>query len=471
MMRILVRKELLAVMRDGRAWILGLAILGLVVSVFGIAHLELERARIAERTAEAAARSQWDVQGEKHPHRGAHFGMYVFAPDSPLAAFDPGISRFLGNALWMEPHKRNMLRFSEAADAPVAGRFSQFTPAFVLTAILPLLVVGLGFGAVVQERESGTLRMLRGLAVRKQEFVWSKFVALSTASASALALAFILIMIPLSWQTESADVLARGALLGLVFLGYAGTFVALAIAVSAFSTTARQALLVLLTLWILLVFIVPRSAAAIAEQAVRLPTPVEFWSAIKRDYERGLPGDGDLATRGKRFDEDLLRRYDVKRLEDLPVGAYAIRRLERDAYADKVHQLHFNELWRRFARQEAILRNASFFSPALAMQLTSMKLAGTDLQHRRHFEEAAEAYRRRINTRIDEWDAAHSRGLRSFDDKYGNDALWQSMDRFTYKPLSAGSALRLAMPDASILALWCLMAMSFLAAAAWRLRL
>jgi len=470
-MRLLVRKELLAVMRDGRAWTLGVAILVLFLSVFGIAHLELERARKAERAAEASAREQWDAQGDKHPHRGAHFGMYVFAPDSPLAAFDPGIGRFLGNALWMEPHKRNMLRFSRANDAPVAGRFSQFTPSFVLTSILPLLVVGLGFGAVVQERESGTLRMLRGLAVRKQEFVWSKFMALSAATASALALAFSLIMIPLAWQADSLDVLVRGALLGLAFLGYAGVFVALAIAVSAFSATARQALLILLSVWILLVFIVPRGAAAIAEQTVRLPTPAEFWSAIKRDYEQGLPGDGDLATRGKRFDEELLRRYGVQRLEDLPVGAYAVRRLERDAYADRVHQLHFDELWRRFARQEAILRSASFFSPALAMQLTSMKLAGTDLQHRGHFEEAAEAYRRRINTRIDEWDAAHSRGLRSFDDKYGNDALWQSMDRFTYEPPPAGSALLSAMPALGILALWAAAAMSLLVAAAWRLRL
>lgn len=470
MMRLLVRKEWLALARDGRIVALALAAIALFVAVFVARHGELRQAQQDRRYAEEATRAQWDTQGEKHPHRGAHFGLYVFAPASPLASFDPGVGRYLGQALWLEPHKRNMPRFSQTGDDPVSSRFGEFTPAFVLTVIYPLLLVAAVFSAVTQERESGTLRMLRSLAMHEQRFMWGKFFALLAAAAAIAVPAFGTVVIFAAWDAFTADTLLRGMLLCLTFLTYSAVFIALGLAVSAQCRSSRQAFVILAALWIAFVFIVPRAGAAAARQAAALPSPEQFWSAIRRDYEQGLPGDGDLAARSKRFDEALLRKHGVQRLEDLPVGAYAVRRLHRDAYADKVHAIHFNDLWGRFAQQEAALRRAALLSPAVAMQLLSMKLSGTDLAHRRHFEEAAEAYRRTINTRIDEWDAANSRGLRSFDDRYGDDGLWQSINRFTYRPPTAETALDSALPEIAILTGWLLLALLLLAMAARSVR-
>lgn len=471
MMPLLIRKEWLALARDGRIVVLTLAVVALFAAVFAVAHGDLRKAQQEKHYAETAARAQWDTQGGKHPHRGAHFGLYVFAPASPLASFDPGVGRHLGQTLWLEPHKRNMLRFSEAADDPASSRFGEFTPAFVLTVIYPLLLVAVVFSAVTQERESGTLRMLRGLTMHEQRFMWGKFLAILAASAAMVVLAFSVVLISAMWQPDGTDTLLRSMLLCLAFLIYASVFIALGLSVSALCRSSRQALVILAAIWIAFAFIVPRGAAAIAAQTVALPTTEQFWSAIRRDYEQGLPGDGDLATRSKRFDDALMRKYRVQRLEDLPVGAYAIRRLHRDAYADKVHSIHFNDLWERLAQQEADLRRTALLSPAMAMQLLSMKLSGTDLAHRRHFEEAAETYRRYVNTHIDTWDVANSTGLRSFDDKYGNDDLWQSIARFTYRPPSASAALYSALPELGILSGWVLLALVLLAGSARRLRI
>ena len=470
MNRLLLRKEWLALARDGRLRVLACALLALFIAVFVVSDQEQRQAQQEKQQAEAAARAQWDTQGDKHPHRGAHFGLYVFAPDSPLASFDPGVSRHLGQALWLEPHKRNMVRYSEAADDPVSGRFNEFTPAFVLTAILPLLIVAVVFGAVAQERENGTLRMLRALAMHEQHFVWSKFLVLfGTVSAVVIAV-FGIALLPSTFAHGGVGMLLRGAMLCAAFLLYCAVFIALGLTVSAFARNSRKAFVVLAALWLVFVFIVPRAGAAITAEVVALPSADQFWRAIRRDYEHGLPGEGSLAERSKRFDAALLRKYSVQRLEDLPVGGYALRRLHRDAYADKVHALHFDDLWRRYREQETVLRGTALFSPAVAMRLISMKLAGTDLAHRQHFEDAAEVYRRDVNTHIDEWDVAHSHGLRSFDDKYGSNAVWQSIEPFRYRIPSPAFALRLVLPELTILLGWLLLSALLLVVAGRRMK-
>jgi ABC-2 type transport system permease protein len=463
MMRVLVMKELRSLLRDGRLLALGVAVLVISIGVMSLASIKVEEGRAQKQTLERLTRAQWDQQGEKHPHRGAHFGLYVFSPETLLGAFDPGVQRQLGQAIWLEPHRRNVARFSAIDDDPMHGRLGEFTPAFVLIALLPLLIIAAAHAAIAGERESGTLRMVSGLGTRLRVVVGSKL------SAFALALAAILTPVFGALWLFSGEALRVGAL-GLSYLIYAIIFLCVALTVSACSRTSRQSLVSLIALWLLLVWFVPRFAAMGASASVSLPSAQAFWDDIRRDYQEGLPGDGDLATRSERFDRALLREHGVNRLEDLPFGAYAVRRLNRDAYADRIHQLHFDRLWNNFAEQEAQLRRASMLSPALAMQLISMKLAGTDLLHRKAFEDAAEEYRRYFNTMIDQWDAANSRGLRSFDERYAGDNVWRSVKAFDYRTPAADAALRSILPEGLTLLGWLCATMAVLTIAARRMR-
>ncbi|WP_297655558.1 ABC transporter permease subunit [Hydrogenophaga sp.] len=453
----IVRKEWRAIVRDGRFAVLALS-LGLLLAGLLAASAQ-QHQRLAEEKAEVAAlvREQWDDQGDKHPHRGAHFGLYALRPDSPLAGIDPGLDPYLGQALWLEPHRRNMTRFRPAADEPPSVRFGQPTPAFALVVLLPLLIIALAFHAVSQERESGTLRMLHSAGLRGGSLLVGKLVALLAVVALVLLLAVGGgLGLAAAGTLPPADALWRGLLLALAYLLYCGVFAALALAVSAWTRTSRLSLFVLLGLWVAFVFAVPRLGAAAAQRAVPLPTAERFWGDIHRDYTQGLPGDADLATRGKAFEAELLRRHQAQRLEDLPFGVAAARRLARDAYADRVHALHFDALWQRQHRQEQWLRATALLSPAVAMRAISMKMAGTDLAHQRHFEEAAEGYRRQVNTRIDQWDVDNTRGITSFDDRYANNDLWRSVEAFRYAPPRVGFALRAAWPDLLVLLAWAL---------------
>lgn len=466
----LLRKELLALGRDPRTLLLAAVFALLFVAVFVNARSELQAGAARKARAEAQTRQQWDRQGDRHPHRGAHFGLYVFAPVSALASFDPGVTRYLGEALWLEPHRRNILRFSDAESDVVSLRLGELSPAYLFATVLPLLIFGLSFNVVSQERESGTLRMSFGAGISARDMIVGKLLAQAVIPVLAVLASLALVVTVTTYGPDADDAAVRAFYLSCALLVYALALVSVGVAVSAWCRTSGQALAVLVLVWIVFAFIVPRGAAAVATAAVPLPAAERFWSAIRHDYEKGLPGDGTLAERGKRFDAALLKQYGAARLEDLPVGAYALRRMARDAYADKVHAIHFDRLWERYAEQEAIMRAAGALSPTVALRLASMKFAATDIRHRKHFEDEAESYRQHVNTAIDKWDAANSRGMRSFEDKYADNTLWQSIPRFEHRPLGASVALGLASVELGLLGAWLAAALLLLLTAVRKVR-
>lgn len=468
MIALVLRHELRTLARDGRFLVLALVLLCVLAGTLAASLRAQQRAAADKAQVSAAIRAQWDGQGAKHPHRGAHFGLYALRPDAPLAAFDPGLLPYAGQAIWLEPHRRNTTRFRPAADEPPSTRFGSLTPAFVLVALLPLLVIACAFHGVSDERERGTLRMAQGLGVSASALLAGKLLAVLLAVGGLAALACAAGLAP-GQPGVDANALARGALLAVAAMLYLLVVAAVVLAVSSLAHHSRQSLFVLLGLWVAFVFVVPRIGAAAAVQGVPLPAPEAFWGAIERDYKQGLQGDGDLAARGRRVDAALLREHGAARIEDLPLGVAAARRLARDAYADRVHALHFDDLWRRYERQENIARLAALLSPSVAMRAFAMKMAGTDLAHQRHFEDAAERYRQSVNTAIDRWDLEHTRGLRSFEDRYADNGLWQSIAPLRYTVPDAAFAWRAAWPEALCLLAWALGALALLRAAARRL--
>ena len=471
MIRAVLRKECRAILRDGRFAVLMAGFLALLAGAMASSFqhhrsVAQEKAVVAEAT-----RAQWEQQGEKHPHRGAHFGIYALRPDPALAAFDPGLGPHVGQALWLEPHHRNMMRFDPAADALPHVRLAQMSPAFVLTALLPLLVIALGFSSISQERESGTLRMLHGAGLSSRWLLAGKAIALFLVAGSLVVVAVMVSFALTGWNgAGTADALKRFALIGASGLAYIAIFVLLTLAVSCRARSSRTALFVLLAIWLSWIFVVPRLGAATAAGVTELPTPDEFWQGIRHDYTEGLPGDGPLDARVEAFEQETLQRHGVSRFEDLPIGINALRRLFRDAYADRVHAAHFDALWRRYETQRATLQWMGLASPAVAMRSLSMAFSGTDLAHQRRFEENAENYRQDVNRRIDRWDAEHTQGVASYDARYAGRSLWQAVEPFSPRSPELAFAVRNARTDMAMLGIWLTAILMLLVLSARRLR-
>ncbi|MGB3070482.1 MAG: DUF3526 domain-containing protein [Ottowia sp.] len=457
MIGLVLKKELNAFWRDGRLLLLGLSLLCVFMGVMAASASAAAKAQAERDAVGATARAQWDQQGVKHPHRAAHFGIYVFKPMLALAAVDPGINAQVGQSLWLEPHKRNLARNAPAVDDPPSARLGEAAPAFVLLVLMPLLIIGLGHNAVTQERESGTLRMLHAAGVRTGALLLGKWLALMLVIGFLLLPAGVAgawLLVPAGGWNEGADGVVRIALYGAGLFTYFAILAALAIAVSARARTSRGALLVLLGAWIVFAWLAPRLGAAAAQTWRPVPSGEAFSAAVARDIQQGLPGDGDAAGRLSAFENQLLKEHGVARLEDLPLGANAARRIFRDAYATRVYAMHFSKLWDEYAVQQNVVRAAGLFSPLVPMRGLSAAMAGTDLAHQRHYEEAAEAYREYFTVQIDEWDKSARSGLVSAEDKYADDAQWQAVAPFRYQIPKASFALVQAAPDVLILLAW-----------------
>jgi ABC-2 type transport system permease protein len=458
-------RELRSIGRDGRLLTLSL---GLALAFIALLADSAAAVRAADALRAAAAketREQWDHQGMRHPHRGAHFGLYAFKGPSLLAVLEPGIEPQVGQMLWLEPHRRNMARDQPALDSAPSTGLAPRAPSFALLALIPLLLIGLGHQTVSGERESGTLRMHHAAGLPASVWLLGKWLALlSTIVAMLIPLA----LMGAGWlwvQTNDADLLLRSAFMFATLFTVCAIVTAGVVCVSATARSSRMALLLLLGVWIAWVFFAPQVGSAVASSRSSVPSGAQFWKAIASDIEMGLPGDGDAAERQKAFDERLLSKYRVSRLEDLPIGAAAVRRLERDAYAADVYALHFNRLWSTWQRQQDWYRMASAWSPLVAARSVLMEMSGTSLAAQRAFEMEAEAYRQDWTARIDRWDMQARAGVGSFDARYADDEVWRDVPAFEPSRRTFGAAWREALPDILVVGFWSLLCTGLLALA------
>ncbi|CAB4814882.1 unannotated protein [freshwater metagenome] len=464
----IVHKEFVSTLRDGRLLILGCSLLVIFVGFLMSSTMQMQQLRAEKLSVGITAKQQWDTQSVKNPHAAAHFGIYVFKPDTAVAALDSGLRPFIGQSLWLEPHKRNFERFNPSADETLAQRFGQMTTSFVLYALLPLLIVALTFNTISQERECGTLRMLHSLGLNTQALVFGKLVGLLAAFSLVLSLPLLLAFLLLQDSFNlSANEGVRLGLLLVLFLLYYAIFAAIAIAASAFFKTSRVTLFFLLAFWLGSVFIGPRLGAVLAQTLSENPSAEVFWTAIKQDIDLGINGDGNHEQRNKAFEEKLLAQYQVVRKEDLPVGFVSLNRQFNDHYSSSIHALHFDRLRDNFLRQQQLTHIGSSLGPSLAMRSLSMTLAGMDLAHQRHFEDAAEEYRQYFINLTEDWDRERSHGTER--NAKGDGADWLSVKNFSYSSPDSLFALQQAYLDLVVLVAWLLLSLLLLSLSAKRL--
>jgi ABC-2 type transport system permease protein len=86
MITAIVRKEFISTLRDGRLLALGVSLLAIFLVYFLASAHELQQLRQEKQSVGITAKEQWNTQSVKNPHTAAHYGIYVFKPDSPVAA-------------------------------------------------------------------------------------------------------------------------------------------------------------------------------------------------------------------------------------------------------------------------------------------------------------------------------------------------------------------------------------------------
>lgn len=451
---------------EWRQWLRSrLAVLSLVVFTVlllfttVLTSLDAQEARHQRLHQQEQAEETFLSQPDRHPHRMVHYGHYVFRTPPPLAMFDPGVDAVTGQSLFLEGHRQNSAMFADARAQARTGGFGALTPAKLYHLFLPLLIIALGHGVILREREARTLGPLLSQGVLGTRLYRGKLLALG-ALIGLLSLPALFSSIAASLSGES---LLASLMLYIGNLLYLGIWAALTLLLSIVTRSRGVALGVLSAIWVLTVLVIPRIGVTSASAA--LPTEGKILTDMRMNDDLRKLGDGHNAADPAfaRLRANLLAQYNVESVEELPVNFRGVVASQSETDLTKTLNAYAEKRMERERAQAAHLSAYGWLSPYLAIGGASRNLSGTDLETHHRFLREAEAVRYEF---VQGLNKAHIEELSYIDDMNRNNgeeggrraridsANWQVLNDFRFTPDAALDRLSRATSKLTSLVLW-----------------
>ncbi len=460
MITTIARKEFTEILRDGRfKWTTAIMVL-LLISAMLAGYQKYSAAMRIQQAAQGDANQQWLNQGDKNPHSAAHYGNYAFKPAGPLAYFDNGISNYTGTAVFMEAHRQNFAIGRPASDQSAIARFGDLSGAMILQLLLPLLIIFLGFTAFSGERESGTLRQVLSMGVTNRQLLWGKALGVGATIFVVVVPCIIIGAIALSMadNVDHADGMGtRIGLLSVAYLIYAGIFLFLTLAVSAFTKHSRTTLMILIGFWAFTGFLAPKAASEISKFIE--PTPAfGKWIADMRAHQlRGFDGVPPF-VKFRSYTKELFEKYGVDNIKDLPVYFVAVRLQKLEEYDYPIFDQHFGMIREAYTNQRRIQDKIGVAAPTLPLRSISMALSGTDLIQHVKFMTDAETYRRNMVVKMNDYLSKAAVNLNaSFSSSnymVANEEVFAIIPPFVYEPPTLAATIAEHRNNFILLILW-----------------
>ena len=411
---------------------------------------------------QALAEETFLSQPDRHPHRMVHYGHYVFRPPPPLAMIDPGVDAVTGQSIFLEGHRQNSAMFADARASADLGGFEGLTAALVYQLFVPLLLIAIGHGVFIREREENTLAPLLAQGVTGNELYAGKWAAMAGVT---LALLLPLAMVSAAAVVRGEALLASFGVMGLYAL-YLFVWCGVILLVSAMVRSRALSLGILALFWLASALIVPRMAVESAVSAV--PAPGKIETDLRMQAELREVGDGHNAgaPQFQQLRANLLIQYDVERVEDLPVNFRGV--------VSEVAEADVTEVMNRFAeeRMDLEVRQARFaesfgwLSPVVAVSAGSRALSGTDLATHHRFLREAEDVRfdfvqglNRVHVEQLDYTDDINRSLNEEANRRTRMSAenWNVLDEFSFQPAAADQRLARAGAPLGMLSAWLLL--------------
>lgn len=451
----LIRKDGLEFRRDRRALVAAILVVLLAVAAVATAYVHVSGYERDRTAAETRDRQTWLSQGARNPHGAAHFSSWAMRPLTTLAIVEPGIAPYAGSGIWMEAHKQNPARNRPQQDTAAAFDVGQFSLAWLLQFVVPLLLLVSGASAIAREREQGTLRLMFASGADERRIVGGKLLSLSLTilfpvfALTAVALAAAALVPEARMNAE-----ALRAILWLGANGLGLTVVTLiALAISCRSRSVSQAVVMAAFVWLAGTIIVPRVAVGVAGAIIPSPTPSQFAATLAAEHAKvdGSHGGGDAA-----FEKAVLAKYGVGKIEELPVNFAGLLLDEGERQGNIIFDRQFGALEASYERQRALTRMIGILSPVVSLQNISMALAGTDMASQLALQKQAEAHRRKVVGMLND-DMIANAGRKDFN-YLADPRLWGTIPEFRFRAPPLASAVASIWQDVIVLVGWTLFA-------------
>lgn len=408
------------------------------------------------------AEATFAEQPDRHPHRMVHYGHYVFRTPSPLAVFDPGVEPVTGQSMFLEGHRQNTAMFADTGASAELGGLSGLTPAVVYQLFGPLLIILLGHGSIVREREASTLAPMLAQGISGTTLLGGKFLA--------LLLAIGLMLVPLLLSTGVAMLqgasLSAALLLALIYLIYLATWALLAVAASALLARRSMVLATLTALWLTFTLLMPSLAVSNAARSLPIAGKIETDLVMLADLRKLGDGHNAEDPAFAKLRAELLAQYDVDTVEELPINFRGVVAGYSEEKLTRTLNEYAEQRMAQEVKQTDVLKRHAWITPTLAIASASRSIAATDLANHQRFLREAEAVRIDF---VQGLNRVHAEELSYYDDVNRSDSEeasrrgrvssdnWQVLQSFRFEPENVGDRIDLATPSMLALLAWLLL--------------
>ena len=362
-----------------------------LVSLLGI--IQNNKLNIEQELAHEHIRTQWDEMEASNPHSAAHYGTYVFKPISVLNSIDEGINSVTGNVLRLEGHRQNDIVFSEASQSLMISKFGKLKPSLIFQFIIPLLLIFFSFNTYMSERNSGRLKLMlvQGASLRK--VVFSKVLSIWFIGLFLLLITLFFQLL-FNFNNLNSDVFTRLFILFLSYSFYYLILINITVLLSVIFKSSTAALSLTVLTWVFWTIFFPTIMGNTTEKLSPLPTRIEFKEAMSEDRSKGIDGHNPRGERRDALEKATLEKYNVDKLEDLPINFSGIVMQEDEEYGNMVWDKHFGDLYTQLEKQKSNYQLSGLINPFASLQNLSMGSSGSDMFHHLDFLTKAESYRR-----------------------------------------------------------------------------
>ena len=172
---------------------------------------------------------------------------------------------------------------------------------------------------------------------------------------------------------------------------------------------------------------------------------------------RGIDGVPPF-VRFQQESEAIFAEYGAESVAEMPVYVGALRLQKFEEYDFPVFELHYGRLRDSYTNQRRLQDRIGIVAPTLPLRSLSMALAGTDLIRHIDFADAAEAYRRemvlKVNNYLGEAAASLNSGYGGGNVLIADEEVFAIVPPFEFESQGLGAALSEHAGNLLALALW-----------------
>ncbi len=260
------------------------------------------------------------------------------------------------------------MNFTEMT-SPVQLLFGSFDLAFVIVYLLPLLIIAFSYNVLSAEKESGTLRLLAAQPISIPNWVLQKLGLRFFWMAVLVIVALTIVLLIMG-----IDILAEGKLylvLLAMVLGYMLFWFVLAFLVNLWIGSSAKNAVAMLGLWVLFVLMVPSVLNQLGNTIYPMPSRTLMINEMR-----------ELKAEVTKKQDEILDNY----LRDHPEYAINDTTQKRSFWHRYMASQHLikrelepvvNTYEEQLKKQQRLVGRLKWVSPALTMQESLNKLAGT----------------------------------------------------------------------------------------------